>query len=75
MPMDQSLMPGMGGSLVMILGIIIVIAAIVAIVSVVRSSSRSKRESRNDIAILDERYAKGELTDQEYRRKKLMLED
>ena len=66
-------MMGYGRGWIMMLGMLIIIG--LAVVVLVRYLQRTNRKDSNSshskaIEILDERYAKGEITDEEYRKKK-----
>lgn len=70
-------MLGNGGGWLMMLGAVILIAIIVYVVYKVTHKAHTQItpiSESNAVKILDERYAKGELTDEEYKTKKANLQ-
>lgn len=67
-------MDGFGGGWMMILWWIIIIAAIVIIVRfAINTTGRSQKEDKSALDILKERYAKGEIDDEEFKKRKKEL--
>lgn len=65
-----------GGGVLLLVFLALLALAIVGIVLLARHGKRSENPKSNvyrALAILDERYAKGELTDEEYEQKKAAL--
>lgn len=69
-------MMGYGGGWIMMIGVLIII--VLAVVALVHYFPRTRQTNidssqSNAINILDERYAKGEINDEEYRKKKVEM--
>ena len=65
-----------GGGWIMMIGILlIIVVAVFALIRYFPSTRQTdiKSSQSNAINILDERYAKGEITDEEYRKKKVEM--
>ena len=63
-------MDGFGGGWMMFLWWAIIIAAIIFIVKLLTSGSNSPKRDKSAIEILNERYAKGEISKEEFEEKK-----
>ncbi|WP_083397704.1 SHOCT domain-containing protein [Paenibacillus sp. LC231] len=62
--------------LLMFLGVLILIVAVgVAVYWVVASLTRKNRTKNYPIMILAERYAKGEITEEEFKQRKTIIEE
>ncbi|AWP25142.1 MULTISPECIES: SHOCT domain-containing protein [Paenibacillus] len=62
--------------LLMFLGVLILIVAVgVAVYWVVASLTRKNRTKNYPIMILAERYAKGEITEEEFKQRKMIIEE
>lgn len=62
--------------LLMFLGVLILIVAVgVAVYWVVASLTRNNRTKNYPIMILAERYAKGEITEEEFKQRKTIIEE
>lgn len=68
-------MMGYGWGWFMMIGIVVLtVLGIVALINYLQLSTRSfGRSSNNALSILNERYARGEITEEEYNQKKLQL--
>lgn len=76
--MNGSMMLGMLFWFLFVIGLVVI--TIFIIIKIVRDSKAkadhsSETRDTSGAQILDDRYAKGEITEQEYRRKKLMMEE
>ncbi|WP_160058219.1 SHOCT domain-containing protein [Alkalicoccus saliphilus] len=76
--MNGSMMLGMILWIVFVVGVIIL--TIYVVTKVGKKTQRSNKQDTTNITgsgkqILDERYANGEITEREYRRKKMMIEE
>jgi putative membrane protein len=68
-------MMGYGWGWFMMIGVVVLtVLGIVALINYLQPSSKTNSHSNNNaLNILDERYAKGEITEEEYNQKKLKL--
>ncbi|GEL08841.1 SHOCT domain-containing protein [Salisediminibacterium halotolerans] len=65
---------GIFGFLLMLGLILLIVYLVVWIVRSTTDKTSAERKQSNALAILDERYAKGEISEEEYERKKKTLE-
>ncbi|WP_147565075.1 SHOCT domain-containing protein [Clostridium tyrobutyricum] len=68
-------MMGYGWGWLMMIGVVILsILGIIALFNYIRNSARNNNSSNNNaLSILNERYARGEITEEEYNKKKPQL--
>ncbi|MDD2992738.1 MAG: hypothetical protein PWQ08_357 [Clostridiales bacterium] len=71
-----SLMYGGGGFLMMAAGLLILALLVVAVIAIVKRSRRTAVASKEDesLSLLAQRFAKGELTAEEYEKMKKILQ-
>lgn len=70
MPMHPMYWDGQGGWIVMILWWILIIVAIVVVITWFVRQNTGPRQDRSALDVLKERYARGEISKQEFEEKK-----
>ncbi len=65
---------GWGWGVMLVLGVIIVVGVFAAVLLAARSGSGAPADQKTALDVLKERYARGEIDDEEFERRKRRLE-